>query len=76
MTEQELLDMSRIWRLETGENVLEIERDYQYESRHALPVQLRGRVLADTEIVENINVADNDVLLYEVKAIQTLVKNN
>jgi hypothetical protein len=27
------MDISRIWRVETGENVLEIEREFQSENR-------------------------------------------
>lgn len=58
--------MARIWRLETGENVMQIERDYDNETRDNLPIPLEGRVLKDGEIIEDINVADNDVLLYEL----------
>lgn len=69
--------MSRIWRLDTGENVLEIERDYEYESRRGLPIQVRGRILDNNEIVENINVATTDVLLYEIHDPKmSLNKNN
>jgi hypothetical protein len=59
--------MSRLWRLDTGENIMEIEKYYEYESRESLPLQLRGRILDSSEIVDNINVADTDVLLYEVQ---------
>ncbi len=70
--------MARIWRLETGENVMEIEKEYDFEIREKehLPLPIRGRVLDDKEIVENINVADSDVLLYEVQAIPWLKKEN
>ena len=66
-TVEELMDMARLWRLDTGENVMEIEKCYDYESRESLPLQLRGRVLDESEVVDDINVADNDVLLYEVQ---------
>jgi hypothetical protein len=64
----ELMSMARIWRLETHENVLEIEKEYDYSSRDkdAFPMAIRGKVLDDNQKVEDINVADNDVLLYEV----------
>ena len=39
-------------------------------------MQVRGRVLEDKEVVEDINVADNDVLLYEVQAASWLKKDN
>jgi len=57
---EELLAMARIWRLDIGESVTEAEKYYEYESRDrdGLPISLRGRVLEDSEIVDNINVAD------------------
>lgn len=68
--------MSRLWRLDTGEHVLEIEKDFQNQSYDRLPMEIFGQVLQGSEIVENINVADNDVLLYEVQSVQQLKKNN
>lgn len=44
---EELLSMSRIWRLDTGESVLDIEKDYDYEKHRGLPLQVRGRILED-----------------------------
>jgi hypothetical protein len=42
-----------------------------------LPLQIRGKVLDNPkQLIEDINVAATDVLLYEVKAIPSLVKNN
>lgn len=42
-----------------------------------LPIQIRGKVLENPkQLIEDINVASTDVLLYEVKAIPSLVKNN
>lgn len=61
------MGMSRLWRLDIGEDVIEIEKLYEYETADSLPIQIRGRVLEEDEIVDNINVADTDVLLYEVK---------
>ncbi len=58
--------MSRIWRLDTGEDIYEIEKLYEYETRDSLPLQIRGRVLEEFELIENINVSENDILLYEV----------
>jgi hypothetical protein len=65
---EELMAIARIWRLDIGESVIEAEKYYEYESRdrEGLPISLRGRILEDNEIVDNINVADSDVLLYEV----------
>jgi hypothetical protein len=70
--------MARLWRLDIGENVLEIEKYYDYEcrDRDSLPLGLRGRILEDNEIVDEINVAENDVLLYEVQSMPFLKKNN
>lgn len=63
-----LLSMSRVWRLEIGENVFDIEKHFEYESNSfsSLPMNIRGRVLELEEVINNINVAENDVLLYEV----------
>lgn len=62
------MDMSRLWRLDIGENVNEVEKYYDYEGRDrdSLPLAIRGRILEDKEIVDDINVAETDVLLYEV----------
>ena len=70
--------MSRIWRLDVGENVLEIgkELEYHFDMRKNSLVPVRGRILQNTEIVENINVAENDVLLYEVQSMQNASNNN
>lgn len=70
--------MSRIWRLDVGENVLDIgkELEYHFDMRKNSLVPVRGRILTNTEIVENINVAENDVLLYEVQSIQSASNNN
>lgn len=42
---QELMNMARIWRLEYGENVLHIEKEYDAETRDNLPIALDGRIL-------------------------------
>jgi hypothetical protein len=64
---EDLMACSRLWKLEIGEDISEIEKYFDYESRGKnLPLELRGRLLADTELIEKINVADSDVLLYEV----------
>ena len=55
---EQLVKMARLWRLETGENVLQIERDYENETRDNLPIPLEGRILKNDEIIEEINVAD------------------
>jgi hypothetical protein len=55
-----LLHMSRIWRLEIGETVQDIEKQFDYESysMNNLPMSIRGRVLELNEIINDINVAD------------------
>ena len=60
--------MSRLWRLDTGENVQEIEKYFDQESYSIsnLPMQIRGKILGLEEVVGNCNIANNDVLLYEV----------
>lgn len=70
------MKIARVWRLEPGEDVLEIEKQYEFESRMNLPLQLRGRVLDDAEILDSINVSINDILLYEVQSQPMLSKNS
>lgn len=60
------MDLARIWRLDIGEAIEEIEKYYDIHSSFK-PFEIRGRILEDDEIIDNINVAENDVLLYEVK---------
>lgn len=74
---EELMGISRIWKLEIGEDVLEIEKYLDYESRGKnFPLELRGRILENSELVESINVADSDVLLYEVQNDRPIPKND
>ena len=63
---EQLLQYSRLWCLDTGEDVYEIERYYPSDNKNGL-YAIRGRVLSPDELIENINVADDDALLYEVK---------
>ena len=63
---EELLKISRIWRLNTGENVFDIEKDYGYENTKNLPMKVRGKILDESQLIEDINVGATDVLLYEV----------
>ena len=67
-TLKQLLEMSRIWRLDTGESPLEVEKDYNYT--RTLPLKVKGRILEPHEIIDEINVADDDILLYEVQAVK------
>lgn len=75
---KDLFNMSRLWRLDTGESISEIEKEFEYESYGLtnLPMQIRGKVLELNEVVSNINVADTDILLYEVKYNDFLKENN
>eukprot|EP00347_Sterkiella_histriomuscorum_P008234 403345866 len=75
-TAEQLMNIARIWRLEVGENVLQIEKEFDMETRDNLPMPLSGKVLLNEEIIEEINVADNDVLLYEVQSLPYLKNNN
>jgi len=61
--------MSRIWLLEPGCHVLDIQDHYrQVEySINNFPIGIRGWILDPKEQLEEINLADNDVLLYEVE---------
>ncbi len=70
--------MSRLWRLETGETIFDIEKYFLEESYslQSLPMQIRGRVLGLDEVAGNINVAEDDVLLYEIQYSEYLKENN
>ena len=67
--------MSRIWRLETGEDVQEVERYYQSDNKNGMYV-IRGRVLDEKEVIEDIDVAEDDSLLYEVQLNQPQLEKN
>ena len=58
------MGMARLWRLDIGETVEDAEEGYNQSS--TIPVGLRGRILEDTDIIDDINVAEADTLLYEV----------
>ncbi len=60
--------MSRLWKLDPCENVYQIEKLYEYETRDSLPLSLEGRIIDDKEIIETLNVCDTDVLLYEIQS--------
>jgi uncharacterized membrane protein len=47
MTVKELMNVARIWRLDTGENVMDIEKFFDYEAKDYdnLPIEVRGRIL-------------------------------
>jgi hypothetical protein len=74
----ELFKMSRLWKLEPGENVYELEKYFDSESYsyNNLPLQVRGKVLELNELLENMNIADNDVLMYEVQYSNYLKDND
>ena len=69
-TAEQLLGMSRLWRLEIGEDVYDIER-YQADDNSDKLFPIMGRVLNESEWIDNIDVAEDDVLLYEVQARKT-----
>lgn len=60
--------MSRLWRLDIGESVMDIEKGINNDYQTAISV--RGRVLEKNEVLYQINVSDSDCLLYEIKVIQ------
>jgi hypothetical protein len=64
-TVEQLMGMSRLWRLEIGEDVTDIER-YQAEDTSDKLFPIMGRVLNESELLDNIDVAEDDVMLYEV----------
>ncbi|CDW86593.1 ubiquitin carboxyl-terminal hydrolase [Stylonychia lemnae] len=72
----ELMDMSRLWKLDPSETVYDVEKYYECESKESLPLQIDGKVLEDNQLLEDLNISENDILLYEVQAWSFLTKNN
>lgn len=64
------MNFSRIWRLDIQETVYDVESELKLNDKK--PIAIRGRILEDQEIIDDINVADSDVLLYEVKFSENL----
>eukprot|EP00347_Sterkiella_histriomuscorum_P019890 403339921 len=75
-SKQELLDISRLWKLDPHESVFEVEKYYDIETRESLPLHIDGQILQDSQNLEDINISDQDVLLYEVQSAFFLPKNN
>lgn len=78
-TVEDLMGVARVWRLDTGENICDVEKYFESETDGRTltkPLPIRGRILKDEEIIDDINVADTDVLLYEVFAFSYLKNNN
>lgn len=67
--------MSRLWRLDTGEDVMEIERYYQSDNKNGMYV-IRGRVMSPKEVIEDIDIAEDDCILYEVQLNQPQLEKN
>jgi hypothetical protein len=43
-----------------------VEKLYDCETRDSLPLEIEGRVLRNDEVLLNLNIAESDILLYEV----------
>jgi hypothetical protein len=55
--------------LEVGENVLDIEESFVEDCKPGQLYSINGRVLnEEKECVDNIDVAEDDVIMYEVKS--------
>lgn len=67
--------MARIWKLEPSESVYEVEKYYEIETRDSLPLHIDGRVLKNDELLEDLNLLETEILLYEVQSAFYL-KNN
>ena len=75
LTAEQLMGMSRLWRLEIGEDVRDIER-YQAEDTSDKLFPIMGRVINESECVDNIDVAEDDVMIYEVQARSATTREN
>jgi hypothetical protein len=45
------MEMARLWKLDLSENVMEIEKYYEFEKPDTLPLSLKGRILEEKEII-------------------------
>jgi hypothetical protein len=66
---QHLVQMSRIWKLENGEDINEIQNS-AYATKgdpKQLPIKINGTILDRSAVIDQINVADDEILMYEVR---------
>lgn len=64
-----LVTMSRLWKLDVGENITQIQ-DSIYATNgdpKLLPIQINGKILDRSATIDQINVADDETLMYEVR---------
>jgi hypothetical protein len=64
--------MSRIWKLENGEDINEIQ-NLAYATKgdpKQLPIKINGAILDRSAFIDQINVADDEILMYEVRISQ------
>lgn len=65
-----MLAYSRIWKLDQERESVKSLRDTIYQTNgnpNQLPIEVNGRVLAKMEMVDDFQVAEEDILMYEVK---------
>jgi hypothetical protein len=67
-----LLQMSRLWKLDTGENIEEIQNKIYATNGDPknLPIQVNGTILDRAATIDSINVADEEILMFEVRISQ------
>jgi hypothetical protein len=65
-----LCDVSRIWKINTSCTTVEHINEQVYETEgktEYLPLEVNGEILSLTSTIEEVNIADNEILIYEVK---------
>jgi hypothetical protein len=67
-----LVQMSRLWKLDTGENISEIQNQIYATNGDPklLPIEVNGSILDRSATIDSINVADDEVLMFEVRISQ------
>ena len=62
----ELFTYSRLWVFEQGDSIEELESQIEADSRN-LPIEIHGRILQPHQLIDEINVADDEMILLEWK---------
>jgi hypothetical protein len=65
----ELFHLSRLWVFEQGDNIQDLEYQLSQVSNDLsnLPIEVHGRLLLDHQTIDEINVADDELILLEWK---------
>lgn len=68
-TAEELLDLSRLWKLEGGDTIEDVKQMLSEINNdlNKLPLAVQARVLEPSQMIDEINVADQELIVMEFK---------